>query len=147
MSCSWLGGAVVGKGESGRLIYVRTSICGEEATGDRLARDAGAAEGCMWTFHGKVPFPQAEIVSTDPDRRLDTHESNCPSVTTQDRQMCTVASRNRSLSSQLLAHREERLVHSTTRIYLLLSGSLPFSFSFVHSILVMTRITDPHHRS
>ena len=85
-------------------------------------------------FHGKVPFPQAEIVSGDPDRRLDTHESNWPTVTTQHRQMCIVASRNRSFSSQLLAHRRDCLDHSTTRIYLRLRiTSLSFFFRSIPS--------------
>jgi hypothetical protein len=123
-------------------------ICGEEATGDRLARDAGAAQGCMWDlskFHGKVPFPHSQIVSRDPDRRTNQIGQLLPHKTDRCVQW---RQSNRSHSSQLLVHRElglARVSRPPLPYTYLHSGSDPFPLSLVRTIVVSTRITDPNY--
>ena len=48
-------------------------------------------------------------------------DTSRPSLTTQHRQMCTVAYRSRPLSSQLLVHRPHSRDHPATRVYLFIS--------------------------
>jgi hypothetical protein len=73
MRCPWLGGVVVGKGRA-----VKTFICTYIhlwGRSDGRPTNTGQRSGSglhvdLSRFHGKVPFPEDEIVSRDPDRRL-----------------------------------------------------------------------------
>lgn len=147
MRGSWLGDVVVGKGRA-----VKTYICTYKhlwGRSDGRPTSTGRRSGSglhmdLSKFHGKVPFPQAEIASRDPDRRPDTHESNWPTVTTQDRQWRPVTAHSQ-VSSSLIGNSalRECLDHSTTRIYLH-SGSVSLSLFFlVHTIV----FHDPQYRS